>query len=103
MKCPKCQNPPIQFVQFAVRMMPLKTNCEHCNTPLKADFFIKAAYYLSVLFAILFGLRIVDLQVTLGWGWQQVLLAVVGFIVGVVLIVSGIAWKFGQYQLDRPA
>jgi hypothetical protein len=91
----------MKFSQFAVRMMPLKTNCEHCNAPLKADFFIKAAYYLSVLFAILFGLRIVDLQATLGWGWQNVIVAVAGFIFGVMLLVSGFAWKFGQYQLDR--
>lgn len=100
MNCPNCQKPPMSFRQFAMRLVPVKAICQHCETKLQGDFFIKTAYYGALIFAVLFGLRIMNLKEMLGWDYSTVVLAVVGFVVGTVLIIGGFAWKFGNYQKD---
>ena len=89
------------FIKFALRMVPVKTICEHCHTRLKGDLLLRAAYYGALVFGVLFGLRVVNLREQLGWDMLTMLIAAVIFIIGIIIIVGGFAWVFAGYQRDN--
>ncbi len=97
MKCPKCKQIPLPFRQFALQMIPLKITCAHCRTRLRGDIVLRAAYYAALVLAVLFGVRVVGLKETLGWGIPTMALVILGFVIVTIALCAGLAWTFGGY------
>lgn len=89
------------FFQFALQMIPVKTICRNCQTRLKGDIILRAAYYAALILAVFFGLRIVALKASMNWGLPEVILSIVAFVIVTILLSAGFAWKFGRYIKDE--
>ncbi len=101
MKCPNCRQNPMTFFQFALQMIPIKTICGNCQTRLKGDMILRAAYYAALILAVFFGLRIVALKESMNWELSAVIFSIAAFVVVTILISAGFAWKFGRYVKDE--
>ena len=101
MKCPKCHKAPLSFGQFVISNGPLKLNCSHCQTPLKGDLLLRVAYYATLIFAVLFGLRVYGFQQQGGLSIIEMMLILIGFVVMTLILKGALAWHFGNYIREK--
>lgn len=99
MKCPKCDQQPMSFVKFFLKVNPLRINCVSCGTKLRAGSLLYGLFTGGAIYGFILGLVVVYLTFVCGWElWQVVLLFILGaFAVG--LPGEFIAWRYGHYKI----
>lgn len=101
MKCPKCHKAPLSFGQFVISNGPLRIKCTQCQASLKGDILLRVAYYATLIFAVLFGLRVYGFQQQGGLSILEMLLILVGFVVITLVLKGALAWHFGNYLVEK--
>lgn len=100
MICPQCNQQPLTFSDFILKINQTKIKCKSCGAKLLGGKLLHTMFYLAIIFGLLLGTSIPVLGSIYGWEVftaSAVFLSVI-FVVGIPAEI--IAWKYGEYILD---
>lgn len=98
MKCPDCNQEPIPFGRYVLKLNPYRIKCRNCGSILGAKTFTRiisvillvAGCILGIVIGYTLGVRI-ESEFTLAAGIITV------FVIPVGIVISFVAWKYGCY------
>jgi Na+/citrate or Na+/malate symporter len=103
MKCPRCNQQPMSFVQFFLKLNPLNIVCDKCGTTLKAGKLLRSLFIGAVICGSILGIAMAYLSFTYNWRIIHIVLLLIIATAIVGIPAEYIAWKYGRYKVYETA